>query len=89
MADLSQIKVEKKDGSLEAWTRGKLVQSMVKAGATLDQSEGIATQVEEWVVGNAADGVIKTSDVRMKVLELLELSNPSAKQAFEAYQKGE
>lgn len=89
MADLSQIKVEKKDGSQEPWSRSKLVQGMVKAGSSLDQAEGIANQVEDWALASASDGVVRTGDVRIKVLELLEASNPSAKAAFEAYKKPE
>ena len=89
MADLSTVKVEKKDGTQEPWVRDKLVQGMVKAGATLDQAQGIANQVEEWVANTAVNGVIKTDDVRTKVLELLEASNPTAKAAFEAYKKPE
>lgn len=89
MTDLSQIKVEKKDGSQQPWVRNKLVQGMVKAGATLDQAEGIASQVEEWTLGNSTDGVIPSSQIRAKVIELLELSNPTARQAYEAYRKEE
>lgn len=83
------IKVEKNDGTQEPWSRDKLVQGMVKAGATLDQAESVANQVEEWATGAATNDVIRTGDIRAKVLELLDATNPDAKTAFEAYKKPE
>jgi hypothetical protein len=87
MADLSMIKVEKKDGSQESYIREKLVGGMVKSGATQEQADLIAAQIEEWMPTVAASGVIKTSDLRAKLLELLKAVNPQAGDAFAAYQK--
>jgi len=81
------IKVEKKDGQTEDFDRNKLSSGIVKSGASSEEAENIAGQVETWAQGAAVDGVIKTSDIRTKVLELLRSANPEAAATFEAYKK--
>ena len=80
-------KVQKKDGSLEDFDRNKILSGVVKSGASEEEAEGIAAQVEGWLTGAAVEGVVNTMDVRSKVLELLRLVNPTAADAFESYQK--
>src|SRR5512136_2847736 len=87
MADLSQIKVEKKDGRQEAYLREKLTGGMIKAGATPEQADLIAAQMEEWIATTAQNGVIKTADIRTKLLELLSGVNPVAAENFKNYSK--
>lgn len=81
------MQVQKKDGSLEEFDRSKVSGGVVKAGATLDQAETIATQVEAWARESAVDGIIRANEVRTKVLELLRATNPEAGATFEAYKK--
>jgi len=82
-------KVQKRDGKLEGFDRSKISNGVVKSGATPEQAEKIASQVEVWAQVAAVDGVIKSSDVRPKVLELLRSANPEAADNFEAYRKPE
>lgn len=81
------IKVEKKDGRLEDFDRNKVSSGVVKSGVSPEEAENIATQIETWSQGAAVDGVVKATDIRAKVLELLRSVDPEAAASFEAYKK--
>ena len=81
------IKVEKKDGRLEDFDRNKISGGIVKSGASPEEAESVATQVETWARSAAVDGVVQSSDIRTKVLGLLQSVNPEVAVAFEAYKK--
>lgn len=81
------FKVQKKDGRLEDFDRNKVLNGLVKSGATSEEAEGITGQIETWLPTVAVDDVIKTREIRDKVLELLREVNPQAADAFESYQK--
>lgn len=81
------MKVQKKDGKLEDFKRTKIINGIVKSGGTPEQAESIAGQIETWAAGAAVEGVIKTLDIKSKLLELLGGVNPTAKANFESYQK--
>lgn len=81
------MQVEKKDGRLEDFDRGKISRGIAAAGASSETAEAIATEVESWVTGAATEGVISTAEIRDKVLELLRAQDPTAATNFEQYQK--
>ncbi len=81
------IKVEKKDGRLEDFDRNKISGGVVKSGVSFEEAESIATQVETWVQSAALDGVVQSSDIRTKVLELLQPIDPEAAVSFKTYKK--
>ena len=81
------LKVEKKDGTQEDFDRNKVASGIVKSGAASDVAENVASQVESWANTSAVAGVVRSSDIRAKLLELLRVSNPVVASAFEAYQK--
>ena len=81
------IKVEKKDGRLEDFDRHKISGGVVKSGASPEEAESIVTQIETWAQGVAMGGVVQSSDIRTKVLELLRSVNPEAAASFETYKK--
>lgn len=87
MADLTLIKVEKKDGTQEPFMREKIINGVTRSGGTPEQAESITAQIEGWVTTTALNGVIKTVDIRNKLLELLRGLNPQAAATFEAYIK--
>ena len=60
---------------------------MVRSGATPEEAEKVTVQIEGWLPGVAVNGVVNTTDIRTKVLELLRVVNPTAASNFEAYQK--
>jgi len=81
------IKMEKKDGRLEDFDRNKISGGVAKSGASPAEAESIANQIETWAQSAAVDGVVKSSAIRTKVLELLRSVNPEAAATFEAYKK--
>ena len=84
-----EIKVKKKDGQLEAFDRSKIVNGLVMSGASTGEAENIANQIEAWAPGSATDGAVNSSDIKAKLLELLETANPEAVASFKAYKKPE
>ena len=79
------IKVEKKDGRLENFDRNKVSSGIVKSGASATEAESIANQIGTWVQSAAVGGVVKSSVIKTKVLELLRSVNPAWAVTFEAY----
>lgn len=84
---MPEIKVQKKDGRLEDFDRSKVHSGVSKSGTTPEEAEKIAAQIETWVRGAAVNGVIGTSAIRAKVLEILRSVNPTAATNFETYKK--
>ena len=82
-----KIKVKKKDGRLENFDRNKLNSGLVKSGASPEEAENIIAQIETWTQSAALDGVVKSSDIKTKILALLRSINPEAATTFEAYKK--
>lgn len=81
------IKVQKKDGQLEDFDRSKIFGGVIKSGGTPEEAENVTKQVEVWVQTAAVGGMIKTSEIKTKLLELLRPLNTQAAFAFEAYKK--
>jgi len=81
------VKVQKKDGRLEDFDRNKVINGVVKSGATPEQAEEVARQIDTWLPTAAVNGVIHSRMIRGKVLELLRGTNPTAAASFESYQK--
>ena len=79
--------VQKKDGSLIDFDRSKIVNGVTMYGATPEQAEQVASGVEGWLPTVAVNNVVKTADIRVKVLEILKAVNPAAGATFESYQK--
>lgn len=82
-----ELQVEKKNGRLEAFSQSKVIDGILKSGATSEQAENVANQVEVWAKSNALNGVIKTIDIRAKVLELLKVADSAAAAVFQTYKK--
>lgn len=81
------VQVRKKDGRLEPFDRNKILNGLLKSGASQAEAESVTAQVEAWVPTIAPAGVVNSTDLRTKVLELLKTVNPGAAAAFESYQK--
>ena len=84
---MPNLMVEKKDGQQEPFDKNKIVNGLLRSGAAEAEAQNLATQVETWVQTAAINGVIKSLEVRAKVLELLHNINPTAAAAFESYRK--
>jgi transcriptional regulator NrdR family protein len=82
-----EIKAKKKDGTLEDFNRSKIINGLLKSGATAQEAESLAGQVETWAQTAAVDGVVETGAIRSEVLRLLRTANPGVAANFEAYKK--
>lgn len=82
-----ELKVRKKDGRIEPFDRSKMASGIQKSGASPEEAEKIASQVEAWAQSAAVDGVISTSELRTKVLELLRATNPTVATSFEGFKR--
>lgn len=81
------LQVEKKNGSLQPFDRSKIAAGLIRSGATVEEAENVASQAETWAQTNNANGIIKSLDLRAKVLEVLKTVNEAVAIAFENYQK--
>jgi hypothetical protein len=81
------IRVQKKDGRLEDFDRNKVLNGVVKSGASVGEAETITQQIEAWVQTAAVNGMVSSMNLRQKVLEVLKATNPVAGEAFENYRK--
>ena len=81
------FKVTKKDGVQEDFDRSKLVSGVVAAGASLEEAEKVADEIEAWLPSVAKDGAVMSSDIRAKGLEVLSQVNPDVAAKFEEYKK--
>lgn len=81
------LQAQKKDGSLEPFDRNKIKNGLIKSGASEAEAESITSQVETWAQTAAVNNVVKTVDIRTKVLETLKGVNPTVAASFEAYRK--
>ena len=84
---MAKIKVEKRDGRLESFDLNKVSNGVIQSGASPEEAEEITSKVEKWIPTIATNGVIKSSEIKTKVLELLQAVNPTAAASFEAYKK--
>lgn len=81
------FKVTKKDGTQEDFDRSKLVNGVVAAGASQEEAEKVAAEVEAWMPTVAVDGAVVSSDIRTKGLEVLGQVNPDVAAKFGSFQK--
>lgn len=81
------FKVQKKDGTLEDFDRNHIITGIMKAGGTTEEAEKVAAALEEWAPSAAVSGVIQSSAIRVKGLEVLQTVNPVVAATFEAYKK--
>lgn len=81
------VKVEKKDGSFQDFDKSKIVSAVSAAGGSTVEADGISQQIEDWAKTGAINGAVKSADIRLKAIELLRVTNPSAAATFEGFQK--
>jgi transcriptional regulator NrdR family protein len=85
---MTELKVKKKNGSVEDFKREKLVNSLKKSGMQSEEkTEKIANTVTNFVKEKAEKGPVETSKIRGKVLEQMRTLNNAAAAKFENYTK--
>lgn len=78
------IKVEKKDGRIVEFDGSKITSALGRVGLEQVEAEKVANQVETWADTAAVDGIIKTSAIREKVLELVP---PEIAEEYKSFEK--
>lgn len=84
---MAELKIKKRDGDLEIWNYDKILLSIGKAMMPLKRAEKLASKVEKWAEKEAKKGVIDSSKVRDKIIELLKEDDLVAAGAYEVYKK--
>lgn len=84
---MDEIKVKKRDGSLEGWSFDKLVASISKTSISIPEAEKIARSVEAWARENAEDDVMESTRVRDKITETLKEDYPAEADSYQTYKK--
>lgn len=80
-------KVQKKNGTLEEFNKNKILNGLVKAGASMEDAQKILEGIEAWLPKTQVNGIVKSADIRTKGLEILEVVNPDVAKGFRSYQK--
>ena len=81
------IRVRKKDGSVEDWNYEKAVSSMVNAGIPLNIAENVLIFLEAWARVHNENGIVNTSDIHLRVVELLKNIDESASSRYDSFKK--
>ncbi len=83
---MTELKVKKKNGSVEDFNREKLMKSLRKAGMESKENvEKISAEVMNFVKNQAEKGAVETSRIRGKVLEQMRTLNKGAAEKFEKF----
>jgi transcriptional regulator NrdR family protein len=83
------FKVLKKDGSTEDFDWKKLTGGVMKAGASQEEADKVATIVELWLSTIAGDSPIVSNELHKQILKALREVNSQVADGFEAYRKPE
>jgi len=82
------LQIQKKDGSSQDYDRRKLLTSLIRAQATPEQAMRVATDIESWLVSLNVQ-VVKSEEIKARIVEDLNKINPNAAHAYEVYKKAE
>lgn len=79
--------VAKKDGSLEDFDRQKIIDGVIRAGASPEDAEKVADAIEAWLPEAAENNTVNSTDIRTKGLEVLSTVNPEIAAQFKSFKK--
>ena len=82
------VQVKKRDdGTLQPFDRNKVYSSLTAAGVMSNEAECLTVLMEHWVTRNVESQIVKSSDIRGILIELLKILNPQVATVFESYKK--
>ena len=82
-------KVLKKDGTIEDFSWEKISDGIIKSSGTKEEAEQVAGAVELWLASAVDAGVIKSYDLHVKVISVLNEVNPEVAKRYEEFKKPE
>lgn len=80
-------KIKKQDDLIEDYDKNKIVNGVVKSGGSPEDAQKVLQEVENWLPSVAVDETVSSTDIKNKVLEILERVNPTAATNFLSYRK--
>jgi len=81
------FKVIKKDGSTQDFDRNKIVNGVMKSGATAEIAEAVAADVETAFSGKTDTDSVSYLEIKTKVVDSLRAKDPITADYFTAYTK--
>jgi 2-phosphoglycerate kinase len=84
---MDQLKIKKRDKSIEGWSDDKLITSMSKAGVPIDKAQKIAGDIKNWARKNAVNYVVTSVELRDKVIESIKVEFPAQADSYQAFKK--
>ena len=87
MVKMEEIRVIKKDGSIEYWNSDKILVSLTKAGLELEKAEKLVSEIEEWVKNNSKNKQIESTILKEEIILRLEEVDTLVAEGYSAYKK--
>ncbi len=84
---MQDLQVKKRDGTLEPWSLDKLVIAIGKAGISISEAQALATKIEDWARSVAKEGVVESTQIRDKVIELMKVDFSAESANYQTYKK--
>jgi len=84
---MQDLQVTKREGGTEPWSKEKLINSVAKAGLSVEVTEHLEYLIEVWANRNAKNGQVTSVEIRDKVIELLNAIDPMVSDAYSSYKK--
>jgi transcriptional regulator NrdR family protein len=83
------IKIVKRDGSIEPFNIDKIIASIARSGVPLGKSEEIAKAVQEWIPSQTVEGKITSNQIRDQIIQKLSDDYPAEVDSYKAFKKEE
>jgi len=83
----NNLKVKKRDTSLEPFDFDKLLASITKAGVPIKDAIEVARDIEGWVKVSSKNSIISSIELRDKIVEKLSENFPSQAESYRIYKK--
>jgi transcriptional regulator NrdR family protein len=81
------FKVLKKDGSTQTFDRNKVLDGIVKSGATLEIATQVTSEVEEAFSDKTDSDVVSYLDIKTEVAKSLETKDAECARRYSSFQK--
>jgi transcriptional regulator NrdR family protein len=79
--------VLKRNGVLQDFNRNKIINGLLKAGASNAIAEKVAREVEKWLPTAAENGTIDSIRIRSQVVNALRRLSPVTASSFDSHRK--
>ena len=81
------FKVIKRDGSIQDFDKSKVMDGILKSGASMEVAEAVALDVEAVFSDKTDEDKVSYLDIKAEVVNSLESKDPDCVQKYASYQK--